>query len=219
MWTAVSGARTVSKPRLRLGHRDAVYAVGFMPDGAGAVTGSFDRELRLWRVEDGALLQTMSGHDDKIDSLAITSPGRPHRLGRRFRRDPAVGRSGGQVPENACPEWQQARSSQLLPRWQTAAVRFRRAKPDCHVYNTAPGAAGSSAMAGMKSPSTPRRSAPMDAGLRPGEALATKSIFGICKPAHGARVWTASRSPSTERGMPCELLASQAMAARSAGAT
>ncbi len=48
---------TVSKPRLRLGHRDAVYAVGFMPDGAGAVAGSFDRELRLWRVEDGALLQ------------------------------------------------------------------------------------------------------------------------------------------------------------------
>ena len=51
------------------GHRDHIYAVGFTPDGARAVTGSDDHDLRLWSVADGALLATMTGHGDKVHAL------------------------------------------------------------------------------------------------------------------------------------------------------
>jgi len=56
------------------GHTDEMYGVGFTPDGMRAVTASYDKTLRLWNAVDGALIGTpMSGHGDKVRSLAVSS--------------------------------------------------------------------------------------------------------------------------------------------------
>ena len=68
----------VAEPKLlhRLeGHKDHIYAVGFSPDGSRAVTGSEDHDLRLWRVDDGKEIAHMTGHGDKVTSLAVAPDG------------------------------------------------------------------------------------------------------------------------------------------------
>ena len=57
------------------GHKDFIYAVGFSPDGSRAVTGSDDHDLRLWRVADGKEIAHMTGHGDKVRSLAVAPDG------------------------------------------------------------------------------------------------------------------------------------------------
>ena len=72
-----AGAR-VAEPKLlhRLeGHKADIYAVGFSPDGSRAVTGSLDHDLRLWRVADGKEIARMTGHGDKVRSLAVAPDG------------------------------------------------------------------------------------------------------------------------------------------------
>ena len=39
------------------------------------MTGSFDRDLRLWRVADGKEIARMPGHGDKVRSLAVAPDG------------------------------------------------------------------------------------------------------------------------------------------------
>ena len=80
LWDTVhddAGARG-TEPKLlhRLeGHKAEIYAVGFSPDGSRAVTGSFDNDLRLWRVADGMEIAHMTGHGDKVQSLAVAPDG------------------------------------------------------------------------------------------------------------------------------------------------
>ena len=72
-----AGARG-TEPKLlhRLeGHRAQIYAVGFSPDGSRAVTGSFDHDLRLWSVADGKEIAHMTGHGDRVISLAVAPDG------------------------------------------------------------------------------------------------------------------------------------------------
>ncbi len=57
------------------GHKAQIYAVGFSPDGSRAVTGSFDHDLRLWGVADGKEIAHMTGHGDKVRSLAVAPDG------------------------------------------------------------------------------------------------------------------------------------------------
>jgi WD40 repeat protein len=57
------------------GHKAQLYAVGFSPDGSRAVTGSDDHDLRLWRVADGKEIAPMTGHVDKVRSLAVAPDG------------------------------------------------------------------------------------------------------------------------------------------------
>ena len=57
------------------GHKDHIYAVGFTRDGLRAVTGSFDHEVRLWQVADGAEIARMPGHGNKIMSFAAAPDG------------------------------------------------------------------------------------------------------------------------------------------------
>ncbi len=71
------------------GHKDAIYAVGFSPDGSRAVTGSDDHDLRLWRVADGKEIARMTSHGDQVASLAVAPDGHRQRL--CLRRNPAVG--------------------------------------------------------------------------------------------------------------------------------
>ncbi len=72
-----AGARG-TEPKLlhRLeGHKDFIYAVGFSPDSSRAVTGSYDHDLRLWRVADGKEIAHMTGHGTQVYSLAVATDG------------------------------------------------------------------------------------------------------------------------------------------------
>ncbi len=72
--TGIRAGARVDEPKLlhRLeGHKHFIYAVGFSPDGSRAVTGSFDHDLRLWRAADGKEIARMTGHGDKVFSLAV----------------------------------------------------------------------------------------------------------------------------------------------------
>ncbi len=58
------------------GTRDLnLYAVGVQPDGSRVVTGSDDKDLRLWRVADGGEIAPMQGHGDKVASVAVAPDG------------------------------------------------------------------------------------------------------------------------------------------------
>jgi WD40 repeat protein len=74
-----AAAKTVPailNPMHRLkGHTDTIYAAGFTPDGARAVTGAWDNELRLWRVADGQEIAVMKGHAGRVQSLAVARDG------------------------------------------------------------------------------------------------------------------------------------------------
>ncbi|MGO9171026.1 MAG: PDZ domain-containing protein [Rhodomicrobium sp.] len=79
LWdTGIRAGARGTEPKLlhRLeGHKDDIYAVGFSPDGSRAVTGSLDHDLRLWRVDDGKEIAHMTGHGDKVRSLAVAPDG------------------------------------------------------------------------------------------------------------------------------------------------
>jgi WD40 repeat protein len=69
-------APTILMPLHRLqGHTAQIYAVGFSPDGARAVTGAYDNDLRLWHDADGQEIAVMKGHADKVRSVAVAPDG------------------------------------------------------------------------------------------------------------------------------------------------
>lgn len=81
MGNAIEAARAeaAGRPVLRQallqrlsGHAGEIYAVGFLPDGRRAVTGSFDKTVRLWDVASGQMIgQPWTGHGDVVYALAV----------------------------------------------------------------------------------------------------------------------------------------------------
>jgi WD40 repeat protein len=64
------------QPRLALeGHAVAADSVAFLPGGKRLVTADLAGVLRLWRLEDGALLGARRGHDGAISSLCVHPDG------------------------------------------------------------------------------------------------------------------------------------------------
>ena len=49
------------------GHGEEVWAVAVTPDGRRAVSGSDDRTLKVWDLEQGALLATLEGHSAGVN--------------------------------------------------------------------------------------------------------------------------------------------------------
>ena len=57
VWNADNGAavRTLS------GHTDYVYSIAVSPDGLLAASGSYDGEIRIWKLADGSLVKAFPG--------------------------------------------------------------------------------------------------------------------------------------------------------------
>ncbi|UCC89741.1 MAG: protein kinase [Anaerolineales bacterium] len=62
--------------RLFVGHTDDVNGLAFSPDGRLALSGSLDQTAKLWDVQTGQLLHTLSGHTGMIWDVAFSPDGR-----------------------------------------------------------------------------------------------------------------------------------------------
>ena len=59
-----------------LGHTDGVWSVAFTPDGRQAISGSYDRTIRLWDLATGKELRRLEGHAGPVLSVAVAPDGR-----------------------------------------------------------------------------------------------------------------------------------------------
>lgn len=60
---------------LNLGHSDLLRAFTFSPDGATLASGSGDGTIKLWGVQSGDLLRTLSAHAGWVTALAMSPDG------------------------------------------------------------------------------------------------------------------------------------------------
>lgn len=73
-WRYLSGIADESILTLDAGG-DVPGSVAWSPDGARLVTGSYDRDVRIWDPKRGALLRVLPGHTDRIFDVAISPDG------------------------------------------------------------------------------------------------------------------------------------------------
>ncbi|MGB0385736.1 MAG: protein kinase domain-containing protein [Ardenticatenaceae bacterium] len=57
------------------GHSEEVTSVAFSQDGQIVISGSKDKHVKVWQVEDGSLLYALGEHSDKVESVAIAQNG------------------------------------------------------------------------------------------------------------------------------------------------
>ena len=57
------------------GHTDIIWSVAFRPNGVMLASGSQDRTIRLWNLNNGKLKITLTGHTDAVNSVAFSPDG------------------------------------------------------------------------------------------------------------------------------------------------
>jgi WD40 repeat protein/transcriptional regulator with XRE-family HTH domain len=62
--------------RLFVGHTHSVTGLAFSPDGRVALSGSGDKSARLWDIQTGQELHTLTGHTAGVHSVAFSPDGR-----------------------------------------------------------------------------------------------------------------------------------------------
>lgn len=58
------------------GHTDCVLSVAFSPDERFALSGSWDRTLRVWELATGREVRRLEGHEHRVSSVAFSPDGR-----------------------------------------------------------------------------------------------------------------------------------------------
>src|ERR1044072_67385 len=61
---------------LQFGHRRAVTALAFSPDGHWLASGSKDNTIKIWDIATGRLLRTLYGHGAPVNTLAVSEDGK-----------------------------------------------------------------------------------------------------------------------------------------------
>lgn len=61
--------------RVLRGHRDAVLAVAYAPDGASVATAGADGTVRVWKVADGSAVGVLQGHQGLVEALVFSPDG------------------------------------------------------------------------------------------------------------------------------------------------
>jgi WD40 repeat protein len=61
---------------LQVGHRRAVHALAFSPDGRWLATGGKDNTIKIWEVSSGHLLRTLYGHGSPVNALSVSPDGK-----------------------------------------------------------------------------------------------------------------------------------------------
>ncbi len=59
-----------------VGHSDGVFSVAVSADARIAVSGSYDRTIRVWDLTNGRCLRTMVGHTAGVRSVTVSADGR-----------------------------------------------------------------------------------------------------------------------------------------------
>jgi len=70
-------AAFAQKPELvvETGHADYAWSISISPDGHTLASGGGDNTIKLWEVDSGRELRTLSGHTKLIDSVAFSPDG------------------------------------------------------------------------------------------------------------------------------------------------
>ena len=73
----------------------AVLAVAVTADGRRAVSGGWDKTVRVWDLESGHAAHALTGHDSRVVAVAVTRRRPPRGLRRRGRDGAGVGPGDG----------------------------------------------------------------------------------------------------------------------------
>ena len=68
------------------GHTDYVRGVALTPDARKAISGSWDKMVRVWDLESGVCLNVLEGHTNYVFDVALTPDGRKAIWGVMIRR-------------------------------------------------------------------------------------------------------------------------------------
>jgi WD40 repeat protein len=83
------------------GHRDGVFCVAFSPDGKTLASGSSDRSIKLWKVEDASVVLELTNPAFKPGPLPAAPQAHPGWVyGVRFTPDGKTLISVGGAPQN-----------------------------------------------------------------------------------------------------------------------
>ena len=59
-----------------IGHEDSVTSIAISLDSQKIITGSADKTIKIWNMQNGSEEFTLSGHTDVVCTLAITPDGK-----------------------------------------------------------------------------------------------------------------------------------------------
>ena len=71
IWDLRNLAKCAVFTRLK-GHEAAVVALAGLSDGNTLISGSYDKEICIWNVNQAKIVQKLSGHDNSITSIVLS---------------------------------------------------------------------------------------------------------------------------------------------------
>ena len=78
LWTAIATGVAQERPDIvwmQGGHAIAVHSVAVSPSGELIASAGADGTVKLWRMSDGALLRTLTGHEGDVNGVAFSPNG------------------------------------------------------------------------------------------------------------------------------------------------